>query len=376
MTGYPERETAVEAAVTPADRDAAARTMQALRQELVARGWARKAPGRVMFELFVHILVAVAGTVAYFSFDHLALRACGMVLVVAGSMGVGTNTHTSSHYGTSDKRWLNELLTYFGYPFFLGLGATYWWNSHVVIHHRSPNIIGMDDDSDLAPLFARTRDEVSRAKGLLRFYYEKLQWLALPVLLLGNGFTMQKAGWVFVIRQLLDKKNRRAKHWFDLTSLVLHYVVMLIVPAILFGAKPVLIFYTIRLILMGYAMFAVLAPGHFPAEAICRRKEDKPTDFLLLQTTGTVNFRTGWIGSLLCSGLQYQIEHHLFPNFSHVYYRQISKVVRNLCKEHGLPYHSFQWDVALWKCWRTFRRPPAIHHPTQQSASAVCADAS
>jgi fatty acid desaturase len=283
-----------------------------------------------------------------------------MVLVIAGSMGVGTNTHTSSHYGTSDRRWVNELLTYFGYPFFLGLSATYWWHSHVVVHHPAPNIIGVDDDADLLPWFTRTRDELIRRTGWRRFYHERLQWLLLPLILLGNGLNMQKTGWQFVLRHLRDKRVRRARHWLDLASLCLHYVLLLVVPALLFGIKPVLTFYAIRLVLMGYAMFAVLAPGHFPSEAVCINKDDRPSDFIQLQTAGTVNFRAGWIGSFICSGLQYQIEHHLFPNLSHVHYPQVSKVVKNYCREHGLPYRCFHWDVALWKCVSTLRRPPAI----------------
>ena len=43
-----------------------------------------------------------------------------MIVSTAASLGVATNTHTSSHYATSEKRWLNELLTFFGYPVFLG----------------------------------------------------------------------------------------------------------------------------------------------------------------------------------------------------------------------------------------------------------------
>jgi fatty acid desaturase len=303
---------------------------------------------------------------AYFGFDHPVLRACGMVLVVAGSMGVGTNTHTSSHYATSEKRWINELLTFFGYPFFLGLSASYWWNSHVAVHHPAPNVIGVDDDADLAPLFARTRDEMKGTSGLLRFYYERVQWLVLPFLLVGNGFSMQKSGWVFLVRQLWNKHDRKPRHWIDLISLLLHYTCLIVIPALFFGIKPVLTFYLIRVILMGYAMFAVLAPGHFPAEAICRKKEDRPPDFLELQTAGTVNFRTGWIGSFICSGLQYQIEHHLFPHFSHVYYPQISRVVNDFCRQHNLPYRSFHWDLALWKCWSMFRRPPAIQSSAQE----------
>src|SRR5437868_12912694 len=67
------------------------------------------------------------------------------------------------------------------------------------------------------------------------------------------------------------------------------------------------------------------APECRAAEA--RRTTDEArrgADFFAVQTAGTVSFRTGWLGRFLCSGLEYQVEHHLFPNISHVYYPEIS----------------------------------------------------
>jgi linoleoyl-CoA desaturase len=312
--------------------------------------------------LLLHLAVAVAGAFVYFSFSHPLVRAGAMLLVVAGSMGVGTNSHTSSHYATSRRRWLNELLTFFGYPFILGLSATSWWHRHVVVHHPSPNVIGVDDDADLSPWFARTRDQRDSRTGWVRFYYRNLQWLVLPLLLAVNGFNMQKSGWAYLLGRLRDRNSRKAKHWIDLACLVLHYIGLIVVPAYFLGALPALGFYLWRNVLLGYAMFSVLAPGHFPAEAACLRSGRRPSDFALLQTAATVNFTTGPLGRLFCSGLEYQIEHHLFPELSHVYYPQASAMVKDFCGRHGLPYRSFPWHIALWKCFAMFRRPPAIEH--------------
>ena len=173
---------------------ATAQQLQALRHDFLLKGWTRKATGRILFELLVHLLLAAAGIAAFLAFDSIVLRACGLMLLAGGSMGAGTNAHTSSHYATSDKKWLNELLTYFGFPFILGLSATYWWHQHIVVHHPTPNVIGVDDDADLAPWFARTRDEMDQTSGFRRFYYERLQWLVLPFMLLFNGPNMQKSG--------------------------------------------------------------------------------------------------------------------------------------------------------------------------------------
>jgi linoleoyl-CoA desaturase len=141
---------------------------------------------------------------------------------------------------------------------------------------------------------------------------------------------------------------------------VLHYVIWLVIPMVFFLPLHVVGFYCLRILLMGYAVFAVLAPGHFPAEAACVSNEEKDCDYVLLQTAATVNFRTGWVGRLVCSGLEYQIEHHLFPNLSHVYYPELAGAVREFCHANGLPYRCYSWPVVLWKSWRTLQAPPPV----------------
>lgn len=331
-----------------------------LRQEIAAQGWNCKTTGRIVGELLVHMFFALAGAAMFVFANSWWARACGLFVMAAGSIGVGTNTHTSSHYGTSDKRWVNEWLTYFGYSFFLGLSSCFWWHQHVTIHHPSPNVIGVDDDADLSPWFAMTRAEVERSSGLRRWYYEKLQWIFFPIALAANGFNFLKSGWVHLIRILCDPGKRKRAHWIDLAALVSHQIVYLGIPSFFFSVRDVVGFYLLRTAVLGYGMFAVLAPGHFPAEAARLSPDQKDANYVLMQTANTINFRAGWIGRLLTSGLGYQIEHHLFPNLSHVHYRKMSPLVERLCRESGLPYRAYRWNQVLWKCWMVFRSPRPI----------------
>jgi linoleoyl-CoA desaturase len=332
-----------------------------LRKELAARGWHRKATLRIVSELLLNLAFALGGIYIFAHYDDLLLRACAMIVSTAGSMGVATNTHTSSHYATSDKRWFNEFLTFFGYPVFLGLSACYWWHQHVVVHHPAPNVVGVDDDADLAPWFARTGEEVHQSRGLRRFYYQKLQCFAFPLALAFNGFQMQRSGWTWLIAAFWRSgEGNRRRQRIDLGAMTLHYILWIAVPMMYFPPADVIGFYLLRICLMGYAMFAVLAPGHFPNEAVCFSKAQKGYDYLFVQTAATVNFRTGIIGKLICSGLEYQIEHHLFPNISHVYYPQMAELVRRFCHDSGLPYRSYRWDAVIWKSLLMLRSPSAV----------------
>src|SRR5215472_13713894 len=106
-----------------------------LRREFVRRGWNKKATGRIISELLIHVCIALTGMVIFMTWHVAGAQLLGILVSAFGCMGVGTNTHTSTHYGTSDTRWVNEALSYLGYPMFLGLSATYWWHKHVVLHH-------------------------------------------------------------------------------------------------------------------------------------------------------------------------------------------------------------------------------------------------
>ena len=140
----------------------------------------------------------------------------------------------------------------------------------------------------------------------------------------------------------------------------LHYACWIILPMLFFSPLNGLGFYALRIAFMGYAMFAVFAPGHFPAEAACLDAAEERTDFIALQTSASVNFRTGIIGRFFCGGLEYQIEHHLFPHVAHIYYPKMSPLVEEFCRQYGYPYRTLTWRQAIWKSLAVFRTPKRI----------------
>ena len=339
-----------------------------LRKVFHESGWQRKPTGRLMLELARQLLITSAGLAVIVLSDFWLVDAAGFLIATIGTAGVVTHTHTSSHYATSSRRWVNDALTYFGYPMFVGLSATYWRHKHMVVHHRAPNVIGVDDDADLAPWFALTKEEAARGGRIKQFYYERVQRWVIPIAIAANGFNMQIASWRFLL-QALSGPRRRREHWLDLGSMLLHYVFCLGVPLFWFAASDVLLVYVIRIVLMGYAMFAILAPGHFPAEAL-RVDSNVPIDELSLQTGASINFTTGWLGRLMCSGLEYQIEHHLFPLMPRNKLGEARKIIKTFCQRHDISYYEtgtfrsyreilayLHWVSAPLRGWPRFGRP-------------------
>ena len=333
--------------------------LSALRAEFKARGWHQKATFQVVLELLFHLAVSLGGVAVFLYTHNIALRVLALIVSTIGTVGVATNTHTATHNAAAKSRFVNELLAHFGYPFFLSLGLTYWRHQHISIHHPNPNVMGTDDDADFAPFFASTDREVIASQGLKRWWL-RYQWITFPFIVWVHGYIRQVKSWVHVITMLRDPEKRRMAHVTDLIAMTLHVVAFFVIPSFFFPWTHVVLFNLIRIGLLGYPLFMVLAPGHYPAVAPVVAKGEWEKDFVFLQTATTLNFRTGYFGGLVCSGLHYQIEHHLFPGYCHVYYRAMSPYVREFCEKNGYPYHTLGWGEALWETFRIFYRPKPV----------------
>jgi linoleoyl-CoA desaturase len=340
------------------DRD----LLSALRAELRDHGYFERPTARQLTQFTVHLAIAVGAAALAIAAETWWLRAGAVFLSSVGTLGAGMTTHSASHFALARQRRVNEALTFLGFPVLLGLSATWWWHKHVAVHHPAPNVVGIDGDADLAPWFALTEEQARDGGPLRRFYYRHLQWLLFPIVLGITGFRMQGFGWQHVVRAIRGGGPRSRKAGIDLAALLAHYGLWLGLPMLMFPAGDVLVVYVARIICMGYGMFAVLGPGHFPIDASAVAAGHHKSDYVLLQTSSTVNFRTGVIGRMVCAGLEYQIEHHLFPDISHPHYPRVARHVEAFCRAHGYPYRTYGWTRAIWEALRVFYKPKPVHH--------------
>jgi linoleoyl-CoA desaturase len=137
-------------------------------------------------------------------------------------------------------------------------------------------------------------------------------------------------------------------------------LIFLVLPLFSFSLSAVLIFYVVRNMAIGVALFVVAAPAHLPHEAVLVDGDMSDLDHVQLQTSVTLNFRTGPIGRFFICGSEHQIEHHLFPGLSHLRYREVSELVETFCRERGYPYRTLPWGRAVWKSLRVFWRPKPV----------------
>jgi linoleoyl-CoA desaturase len=228
-----------------------------------------------------------------------------------------------------------------------------------VVHHSHPNTAGVDEDVDLSPFFALTTLEIESASPFFRPYYS-LQIVLLPIAVALATLNMQRQGWAFLVRAIWRGGAHRRKAWTDLACLLGHYALWLGLPATVVPPGRVLMFYLLRLAVLGCAAFALFAPAHFPPEATCTTPADAPKDFVRRQTDATLNFDASAATTAFCSGLEFQIEHHLFPGYDHTVYPKLSRDVRAFCERHGYAYRSQRWSHGLGKSLLIFVRPKRL----------------
>jgi fatty acid desaturase len=243
----------------------------------------------------------------------------------------------------------------------IGFSANYWWHKHIRLHHAAPNHIGIDSDIDLLPFFALNQDEIRDARGWRRQLF-RVQHLIFPFCISLNSVNLQQTGIRYLIGEFRRKKIRPARLWTDVACLCLHALLFLVGPALVWPLRDVVILWLLREALNGYALFAVAAPAHFPAEARFIRATAGEPGFLAGQTYTTVSFRTGFWGRLVCLGAEYQIEHHLLPNANPLKMRRVSEIVEAFCLQHGYPYRRLGWGEAIVKALRVVGDPKPVHH--------------
>lgn len=256
---------------------------------------------------------------------------------------IGFNVmHDGAHGSYSQKRWVNEMM---GYSLDLLGGSSYLWKQkHNVVHHSFTNIEGHDDDIDIRP-WIRTNTHQPK-----RWYhrYQHIYW----VILYGFNYMV----WVFTrdfvkyfsgkIANTKIKKMKLKDHIIFWASKAFYLFTFIVIPGIMVGWLETLIGYTIISFVTGFVISVIFQLAHVVQEAEFPVPHEETNrleqDWTVHQLLTTANFATrSRVVSWFTGGLNFQVEHHLFPRISHVHYPAISKLVKEVCDQFNVRYMEF-----------------------------------
>ena len=278
------------------------------------------------------------------------------VLLGLAAAGIGFNIqHDGGHHAYSDHPSINKLMAM---TLDMIGGSSYFWRwKHVVIHHTYVNVTGHDSDINLGILGRVTPHQTRLAFHRWQHLY---LWPFYGVLAvkwqLVDDFRRLIAG------RIGSHRVRRPTGW-DLVLLVAGKTTFFAwafgVPLLFHPVSVVLVHYGIAALVLGTALAVVFQVAHcveeaaFPLPSAGTGRIERA--WAIHQAETTVDFaRPSRLVAWLLGGLNFQIEHHLFPRISHVNYPAISKLVEQTCRDFGVTYtehRSFREGVTAHFRW-------------------------
>ena len=210
----------------------------------------------------------------------------------------------------------------------LGIGLSFgWWVSKHNRHHGNPNTEGADPDIMMKAL-AMTASQAATSRGMARMLFRYQAFLFFPMLL-GEAFSVHAASIQALVRR--GRRHRPA----EALLLAIHFGGYLTAIFLVMDPLKAVVFVLIQQGLFGIYLGASFAPNHKGMPVLGR---DDKHDFLRRQVLTARNIRGGRITDLALGGLNYQIEHHLFPSMPRPSLRRSQPIIKEFCQQHGLPY--------------------------------------
>jgi fatty acid desaturase len=244
--------------------------------------------------------------------------------VVFGQLGfLG---HDAGHKQVFRTRRANYILGLLCGNLAIGLSCG-WWTSKHNRHHAHPNTEGADPDIMISVLaFSGGRARASR--GIQRLVFRYQAYLLIPMLFL-EGISLHASS----IRAM-TRRDCRNRAW-EAALLGAHAVAYLAVVFLVLSPAKAVAFIVVQEGLFGLYLGCSFAPNHKGMPVL--PANDK-TDFLRRQVLTSRNVRGSWFTDFALGGLNYQIEHHLFPSMPRPSLRRSQSLVAAFCAERDVPY--------------------------------------
>ena len=268
----------------------------------------------------------------------LALPEC--ILLGCFTAAIGFNVMHDGAHGSFSKHKIVNKLAAFSLNF-LGASAIMWNMKHNIIHHTYTNIDGVDDDIEAGPLLRFTSTQKKLKLHKFQHYYF---WFL---------YTLLHIMWIFVtdykkyfrgrIGDVPLRKMTSREHIAFWSAKIIYAFMVVVLPIYILGFVQWLLGFLLVSMITGFVISIVFQLAHtvehtdFPLPSEASGKIEN--EWAIHQVVTTANFATeNKLISWLVGGLNFQIEHHLFPKISHIHYPAISKIIRQTCQEYGIPY--------------------------------------
>lgn len=293
----------------------------------------------ILFALLIaSFIVAPLATEWWAVFLHYVFRG----LIVAG---IGFCVmHDASHGCYCENKSAEKLVLFFSGDT-MGLSTFVWNIKHVRVHHAYTNIEGHDDDIAQGSILRMNSQQPKKPWHKYQHLYAIGLYMLLSISWIIKDFVR-----IFGTKMVMHKKIKmdRKEILLFFSGKALCILLFLVIPLLVSHTwQHALIGFFLMHFVLGLTLSLVFQGAHVTEETTF---PEPPTmdEWMLHQLATTGNFdRKNKLLSWYVGGLNYQIEHHLFPNISHIHYPHIAGIVKNECEQRGIKYIEFPDSLSM-----------------------------
>ncbi len=273
------------------------------------------------------------------------------IVMGVGMAGVGMNVmHDGNHEAYSSKNWINKFM---GGTIYILAGNVYNWQvQHNVLHHTYTNIHGHDEDLDAGRIIRFTEHaKWSRFHRFQHYYAVFLYGLMTFNWALTTDFKQTKR---YLSKELsYGKLPNAGRQWSIIAITKLIYLAIWIgIPMFFISIAwwKVLIGFFVMHYTAGLILSIVFQLAHVVKQTEMPLPDETGSmknTWAIHQLYTTANFATNnKLVNWFTGGLNHQVEHHIFPNISHIHYSKIAEIVKQTARECNLPYNEYETMMA------------------------------
>jgi len=270
------------------------------------------------------------------TFGSLWVQLLNAVLMSVAFAQIAYLGHDSGHQQMFSSLRKNDAML-MAVNFLTGLDRSWWIDKHHR-HHRRPNDATFDLDINL-PFFAFTDGQATGKSGLLRFVVKYQAFFLFPLMLF-EGFSLRTDSTSYLLR----RKNIKYMA-LELFAVVAHLTAYCAIVFYLLDPWVAVSFLIVHHVVWGVYMATVFAPNHKGMPII---DDGRRLDFLRQQVVTARSIKGGRLTEFYYGGLNYQIEHHLFPTMSRNQLKNVRPIVQEFCAAHSIPYH----ETGVIRSWK------------------------
>jgi fatty acid desaturase len=302
-----------------------------LKRLLMQRGLLEKQPRYYAVKMLLTFSLLMLSLTFLILVHQSWLQLLNAAFLAFVSTQLGLLGHDAGHRQLFRRTWKNDSVSLITGNFLLGMSHGWWIEKHNQ-HHSHPNQQDLDPDIDI-PLLAFSSDHLPRS-GKLRLFLVKYQATFFFPLLLLASVNLK----LYSVLFLMQRKEKY--HFVEVALLLGHYLAYL---GLLFWCLPAwqaVLFIFIHQGLTGLYLGSIFAPNHKGMPIL---DQDSPLDFLHRQVETARNVKAHPFTDFWYGGLNYQIEHHLFPSMPRNNLREAQRIIKPFCQARALPYHETGW---------------------------------